>query len=183
MNWKSYAAVSGATVLAGWLASAPPSNAPSSAQSPQTRTPPRPTGAAADAPIDIELQAMRLQARLRPEREYAQPVRDPFRFVPRRAIGAVAEREPDVVAAPLPPAADVVPPAPRVSLSGVAEDQIDGRPLRTAVLSSPTGVLIVREGEEILGYYRVERIESDAVELVAIGSGMTRRLALGASTP
>jgi hypothetical protein len=77
----------------------------------------------------------------------------------------------------------VVPPAPRVSLSGVAEDQIDGRPLRTAVLSSPTGVLIVREGEEILGYYRVDRIESDAVELVAIGSGMTRRLALGASIP
>jgi hypothetical protein len=75
---------------------------------------------------------------------------------------------------------DVSPPAPQLSLSGVAEDEVDGRTARTAILSSPAGVLIVREGEEILGYYRVGRIESEAVELIAVGSGSTRRLTLGA---
>ena len=125
---------------------------------------------------------MRLQARLRPEREYAQPVRDPFRFAPRRAAG-LAERQPAVAAAPPPPPVEVLPPAPRVLLAGVAEDEVDGRTVRTAVLSAPTGVLIVREGEEILGYYRVGRIESDAVELVAIDSGQRRRLTLGVLIP
>ena len=67
MNWKSYAAVSGATVLAGWFASTPPSNAPAGAPAPSAPQP----AAAANAPTDIELQAMRLQARLGAERVYA----------------------------------------------------------------------------------------------------------------
>jgi hypothetical protein len=180
VSWKSYATVSGATLLAGWLASPSPSNAPAGAQA--TRATPSSSSVASES-TDIELQAMRLQARLRPGREYAQPARDPFRFAPRRPAAAVADRQPLIAEATPPPAMDVTPPAPRVSLSGVAEDEVDGRTLRTAVLSSPTGVLIVREGEEILGYYRVGRIESEAVELVAIGSGTTRRLMLGAPTP
>ena len=80
------------------------------------------------------------------------------------------------------PVADAVPPAPRVSLSGIAEDQVDGRTQRTAVLSALGGVLLVREGEEILGYYRVGRIEAEAVELVAVRDGTTTRLTLG-TTP
>lgn len=182
MSWKSYATVSGATLLAGWLASTEPSNAPAGAQATRTPAPPS-SSSIASASTDIELQAMRLQARLRPEREYAQPARDPFRFAPRRQAPAVVGREPLVAGTTPPPPVDVTPPAPQVSLSGVAEDAVDGRTLRTAVLSSPAGVLIVREGEEILGYYRVGRIESEAVELVAIGSGTTRRLTLGAPTP
>jgi hypothetical protein len=179
MSWKSYATVSGATLLAGWLASGQPSNTPAGAQA--TRTPATPSSSSiARASTDIELQAMRLQARLRAEREYTQPARDPFRFAPRRPAAAVGDREPLATEATTPPPVDTTPPAPKVSLSGVAEDAVDGRTLRTAVLSSPAGVLIVREGEEILGYYRVGRIESDAVELVAIGSGTTTRLTLGA---
>ncbi len=184
MTWKSYAVVSGATVLAGWLASAPPSNAPAAARSVQSpATPRRSSPPAAGAPTDIELQAMRLQARLRPEREYAQPGRDPFRFAARRTPGPAAEREEPIAEPPPPPPVNLAPPAPVVSLSGVAEDQVDGRTVRTAVLSSPAGVLLVREGEEILGYYRVGRIESEAVELVPIGQGSPRRLTLGAPTP
>jgi hypothetical protein len=120
---------------------------------------------------------MRLQARLRPEREYPQPMRDPFRFAPRRAPAPRADSDRPVVDVPSPPVA-VAPPAPQVSLSGIAEDQVDGRPVRAAVLSTPAGVLIVREGEEILGFYRVARIEPDAVELVAHGDGATRRISL-----
>jgi hypothetical protein len=60
-------------------------------------------------------------------------------------------------------------PAPVVSLAGIAEDQIDDlsgqRVERTAVLSSPDGVLLVREGDDVLGLYRVVTIDSDAVEL------------------
>jgi hypothetical protein len=173
MHWKSYAAVSGATVLAGWLASAPPSNAPAAVQAPAAqRQPP----ADAHAPTDIEMQAMRLQARLRAERAYAEPGRDPFRFAPRRRPAAVEREQADDAAPAL--VADAVPPAPMVSLSGIAEDLVDGRTQRTAVLSSPAGVLLVREGEQILGYYRVGRIEADAVELISLGDGTVSRLSL-----
>ncbi|MBI3048693.1 MAG: hypothetical protein HYY76_10335 [Acidobacteria bacterium] len=169
MTWKSYAAVSGATVLAGWLASASPSNAPV-----QTEAPSRPQPAPASGTAsDIEQQAMRLQARLRAERGYTEPARDPFRFAPRRAPMVVRERP--VAEAPVEPI-DTAPPAPVVSLSGIAEDRVDGRIERTAVLSSPQGVLLVREGDEILGYYRVARIENEAVELVPLGDGAPRRL-------
>jgi len=179
MNWKSYAVVSGATVFAGWLAAAPPSNAPAGARDAQAPARPAssPTSQTAGAPTDIELQAMRLQARLRAERVYSEPARDPFRFAPRRApAAAVPEREPPIADVPPPAPVDLGPPAPMVSLAGIAEDLIDGRTARTAVLSAPAGVLIVREGDEILGYYRVARIESEAVELVPLGNGAPRRL-------
>lgn len=172
MTWKAYAAVSGATVLAGWLASTEPSNAPAGVQAPTA--PPRPS--ASNGPTDVELQAMRLQARLRPEREYPQPARDPFRFAPRREAPAFDAGEAPAAEPPAP--IDAAPRGPIVSLSGVAEDQVDGRTVRTAVLSSPAGVLLAREGDEILGFYRVERIEPDAVQLVAIGDGASQRLTL-----
>ena len=75
---------------------------------------------------------------------------------------------------------DVGPVAPPVSVAGIAEEQIDGRVERTAILSSPLGVLLVREGEEILGYYRVTRIEGEAVEVVGLADGAPLRLTLGA---
>ena len=56
-----------------------------------------------------------------------------------------------------------------VSLAGIAEDEIDdpggSRIERTAILSTPDGVLLVREGDDVLGLYRVVTIESGAVEL------------------
>ena len=76
MTWKSYAAASGATVLAGWLASTPPvamvENRPA-AQS-------RPSRAAASPSSDIVEQASRLQARIRRETAYVRPQRNPFQF-------------------------------------------------------------------------------------------------------
>jgi hypothetical protein len=186
MTWKSYAAMSGATVLAGWLASTEPSNAPADVSGRASSGPrvargsqtPVTSAAAASSPTDIELQAMRLQARLRTERDYSQPVRDPFRFAPRRAPAPPAQAERPVadVLPPLP--VNLGPPAPQISLSGIAEDQVDGRAVRSAILSTPAGVLIVREGDEILGGYRVGRIESEAVELVPSGGGPATRLAL-----
>lgn len=173
MTWKSYAAVSGATVLAGWLASAPPANAPAGVQPGSGRA----AQSAPDGPSEIELQAMRLQARLRPERAYAEPARDPFRFAPAR--GSLARPESEAAGPePSPVPVETAPAAPVVSLSGIAEDRLEGRTERTAILSSPAGVLLVREGDEILGYYRVARIEAEAVELITLADGTPMRLSL-----
>ncbi|MGH9256278.1 MAG: hypothetical protein ACRD3C_17105 [Vicinamibacterales bacterium] len=175
MTWKSYAAMSGATVVAGWLAASPPSNTPAATAVSQTRSP----RAVTPAENDIEHQAARLQSRLRTAREYAAPRRNPFRFAARTADAPdlAARGVPEASASPV----DLTPAAPQVSLSGIAEEQVDGRAERTAILSSPAGVLLVREGEEILGYYRVTRIESEAVELTAVGDGATRRLTFAPS--
>jgi len=176
MTWKAYAAVSGVTVLAGWLASSPPANAPATTSSPAA------TRRRAQAPgaSDIAEQAERLQVRLRAERNYTAPQRNLFRFEEGGDVdpasvepGVAFEREPAPELAPEAP----VPAPPTLSLSGIAEDQVNGEMSRTAVISAPTGVELVREGDEILGY-RVDRIESEAVELVRVADGTTRRITL-----
>ena len=58
----------------------------------------------------------------------------------------------------------------------VTEDQVELRVERMAILSSPAGVLLVHEGEEVLGKYRVLKIESEAVELLSHADGTTLRL-------
>jgi hypothetical protein len=172
MTWKTYTAVSGATVLAGWLVSTPPSSAPTSTGSTNGQAASRP-----DAPAsDIEREAQRLQGRVRREVEYAQPRRNPFRF----GEGvADADRGGDIPApaSEAPVAVPVVPPPLPVSLSGIAEDQVGQQVERTAILSSPSGVLLVKEGDDIGGGYRIGRVESEAVELVKI-DGTTLRLTL-----
>ena len=174
MTWKSYAAMSGATVLAGWLASSPASNAPASTAASRPPSPRRDAQPASD----IEQQATRLQSRLRAERAYSAPQRNPFRFAAREAADAdIAERA--AIAELSAPPVDLAPSAPAVSVAGIAEEQIDGRVERTAILSSPLGVLLVREGEEILGYYRVTRIEGEAVEVVGLADGVPLRLTMG----
>ena len=183
MTWKAYAAVSGATVLAGWVVSAPP---PSSMPAPRTMAPSRAAQAIASPLSDIEREAARLEARMRREKAYLQPRRDPFRFsdAAERVTAAadpVGEQagtgSPGYAGAPV--AVSAPEPAPLVSLAGIAEDQIDdlnGQHVeRTAVLSAPDGVLLVREGDDVLGLYRVLTIESDAVEL-ARTDGTTLRL-------
>ena len=176
MTWKAYAAVSGVTVLAGWLASSPPAHSPAPTASPA----PAPRGARAPAASDIEEQAERLQVRLRAERSYTAPKRNLFRFEEGGDVdpafvepGTAFDRGPGPEPQPEAPA----PAPPALSLSGIAEDQMNGEINRTAVISAPTGVELVREGDEILGY-RVARVESEAVELVRIADGTTRRITL-----
>lgn len=175
MNWKSTAVVSGATLLAGWLASAPPaptapSAVPSTSQSPQT----------AAAASDIEQQAARLQSRPRQDAaRYGAPERNLFRFGPKEPARAAAPEPKVSAAAPAP--VEIVPqapPPPRVSLSGVASDPDGQRTVRTAILSSPAGVLLVHEGDEVLGQYRVGAIGDDSVDLTRLADGTTLRLAL-----
>ena len=171
MTWKSYAAVSGATVLAGWFASTPPPNAPTHSTSGSASR----SRAATSVSSDIEQQAVRLQSRGRADRPFPESERNPFRFESRAASHREAVIEPRSPEATAPAEA----PRPMVSVSGIAEDQVDGRTERTAILSSPAGILLVHEGEEVLGRYRVVRIESEAVELVGLTTAETLRLPLG----
>ena len=170
MTWKSYAAVSGATVLAGWFASTPPANAPSAgapalAQALSRRGAPAP---------DIEREATRLQGRVRREVAYAQPERNPFRFGATRPTVSAEVDEPEVA---MPGGTSTpAPPPPLLSLSGIAEDQIEQRVERTAIVSAPAGVLFLHEGDDVLGQYRVTRIESEAVVLVKLVDGTLLRL-------
>lgn len=172
MTWKVYAAMSGATVMAGWLASAPPSDAPgtgasASSQATLRRTPPSP---------DIEREALRLQARVRREMAYAEPQRNLFRFGAARPIVS-AEVEAPVAEPPTDRApAAPPPPPPPVSLAGIAEDQFEQRVERMAILSSREGVLLVHEGDDVLGQYRVVKIDAEAVDLVTLVDGSTLRL-------
>lgn len=175
MTWKTYAAVSGATVLAGWMASSQPSNAPAPSASVQRRSAASTAPTAAGA--DIEEQAARLQARLRQDTTYREPARNPFRF----GAGEVTGSAPSPRSEAPPPVETIVPalpPPPPIRLAGIAEDRAGDRVERTAVLSSPSGVLLVHEGDTVLGQYRVARIDADAVELMTLSDSTSIRLTL-----
>ena len=175
MTWKSYAAASGATVLAGWLASSPPENVASGGAVVPSRSSRAAVSAASAS--DIEEQATRLQARIRRETSYARPARNPFRFS-ESVPGAPAIPAPETSNVPEPMAAPLLPPPPTVTLVGMAEDRAEQGSERTAILSSPDGVILVRKGDSVLGLYRVTVIEEEAVELTSVADGSTLRLSL-----
>jgi hypothetical protein len=167
MTWKYYAAMSGAGVLA-WLVAAPPSNIPGRV----TPAQPREAAGVTAAASDIEQQASRLQARLRTEALYREPGRNLFRFSGRRGAQVAAAAAP-VEAAPV-PAAEVAPPPPPVKLSGIAADA----DVRTAILSTPGGIVLARVGDDVIGRYRVSAIDDAGVDLVTIADGVSFRLTL-----
>jgi hypothetical protein len=177
MHWKSYAAASGATVLAGWLASAPPAAVSEN----RAVSVPRARRAVATAPSsDIAEQAARLQARVRREMAYTRPQRNLFQFDAERPA-VVASTAPEAVRVPVEAPARVLQPAVAITLAGLAEDAADQGGGRTAILSSSAGVLLVRTGDDVLGQYRVGVIEAESVELVSVADGSTLRLSLAGS--
>ena len=74
---------------------------------------------------------------------------------------------------PAPPAIDD-PPEPELVLVGLAEEGST----RTAMLGSGEELLMATEGQTIIGRYRVAKVGPDAVELVDLATGATRRLFL-----
>lgn len=115
-------------------------------------------------------EVARLHDRLRPTTP-PRLARNPFRFsvVRPRTPVAAPEREP------------VVPPAvaalPVMRLVGIAESAAD-HPDRTAIISTSSDLLLVKEGDSATPRYRVEKIGADVVELSDSTDGTTRRLAL-----
>lgn len=152
MTWKSTAAVSGAGLLATWLASYPPANAPAPAVAPVTPV--------ATSGADIQQEAMRLQQKVRGVIEYEAPTRNPFRFTAPASRSAAAPA-PDRVAS-----IDPAPARPDMTLTGVAIDTASGQEVRTAILGTPSGLVFATVGEEVAGH-RVSAIAEDAVQLTA----------------
>src|SRR5688572_30568144 len=150
MTWKAYTAVSGATLIATYLFSAPPTIAPG-------RAPAR-VGNTAVAPspsINIEEQAARLVARVREDTEYHAPSRNPFRFGAAR-VAAPVVRAPEPVDVPPAVTAPQAPPPLPIRLTGISTITVDGQRQRTAVLITLEGVVTAREGE-MVGPFRVVR--------------------------
>ena len=133
---------------------------------------PRLPVAIAPAPIDLRGAALtseieRLHDRLRPT---ATPDhgRNLFQFSQPRAQAApvVAVEAPAILVAP--------PVEPLFKLIGIAEDA----GVRTAILSSSSQLLMVKDGDVVASRYRVTAISTDAIELAEIADGHVLRLAL-----
>lgn len=167
MDWKTTAVMSGIGLAATWMASAPPVPP----RAPVGSTPQAPVAQAAESPIEREaaLLARGLDFQARP----GPPSRNPFRFGARPAAPAPAPT-PNAVA---PAAPVVVAASPAFSLAGIATDEIDGAPVRTAILSGPAGIVLARAGDAVSGYL-VEAVEADAVALTPAGGGTPIRLSL-----
>jgi len=140
---------------------------------------PSAAGSAARAPNDAAGDALsreiaRLQRRQPPP---ALPVRgrDVFRFAPPPA--ARADRAVPVVL-PTPAERPLTLPRPALKLIGVAEETASGNPVRTAIISAPDQLYVVREGERVTARFDVQRISPDVVELVDTVDASAVRLAL-----
>jgi hypothetical protein len=171
MTWKLYAVVSAGAFAATYLVSSPAKDVVRPVSSAASAS----ASASAQRPIaasEIEQLADGLHVRLRTD-SYRTPGRDLFRFQSRPAPAVVRPAPKPVVEPPAPPPP---PPLPPLSLSGVAVDIVNGVPQRSAVLSAPSNVLIVREGESVAGLYKVLSIGDDSVELEAIADGSRRTL-------
>jgi hypothetical protein len=170
MTWKLYAVVSAGAFVATYLVSSPHTEL---AQSSASASAPR---SARQTTAETEIQALAdsLQVRRRSDATYRAPGRDPFRFQTKVQAPPAFVPPPQLVENVSAPA----PAPPVLNLSGIASDVVDGKPQRSAVLSAPAGVLIVREGESVAGLYTVITIGEDSIELEATADGSRRTLRL-----
>jgi hypothetical protein len=166
MNWKSTVLVSGAGLLATWLA-----NVPAPAPARQAATPAA-SPATAQVRVSDEIQQLadRLERRSVVGAQSDVAARNPFQFgrAPRPS-----RSEPPPTLAPV--AADV-PQAtePVWHLSGVAMDLVGEQEVWTAILSLPSGLVLARGGDTLPDGWNVSAIGAESVTLIRTdGSTMT----------
>ena len=167
----------GCAVAAAWLLSGSglPVDTSVGAANPQAAAP----AVVALEPVPV-VQMERLITAARPQ---PSSKRDPFRFAHTpRHVGSDTAADPigtgalhEEVAA-LPEQAD--PLRPELRLIGLAEDTSSGSVVRTAVITAPNQVYLVREGEQIALRFLVDRIGADAVQLRDLANDGTIVLAL-----
>jgi hypothetical protein len=142
---------------------------------------PVPAGAGADraaivsAPVDDGLadrarHLSELQASPRPP---VSVKRNPFAFASLHRVASAPVVRTDDAETAVPEAARA-----DLTLSGIAEDQVAGAPVRTAVLVAAGKLLFAREGDRVLSRYVVVRIAADAVQLNDAERGGVFTLAL-----
>ena len=171
MQWKrtlTLVAAGGAAIA--WLAGAATSNR----EIPPPIILPHPTIDAQSA--DLAKEIARLHDRLRPDAPPRQPARNLFAFhtPPRRIVAPIAPT-------PAPAVSEAAPatlPQPPLQLAGIAEDAGPDGPVRTAIISTPGQLFLVKAGDPVTSRYRVARVAADVVELTDAIDGSTRRLAL-----
>jgi len=118
--------------------------------------------------LGVQSQAARLRQRLAVAPAPRAPIRNPFTFAAREPVAVTAR--PQALAMP------VAPPLPELELVllGVAEEGS----ARTAMIGSGDELLMATEGQTLAGRYRVAKVSADAIELVDLVTGATRRLFL-----
>jgi hypothetical protein len=158
--------------LAAWLAAAMTSDQRDRAPRPAERN------AAADARSEtLAAEVARLHDRLRPTAEPREPARNLFQFTAvRPRPPAPAPKAALSEAAPVAPVA--LPPPPPFKLIGIAEEAGKTGPVRTAIVSGPGQLFLVKEGQNVTLRYQVIKISADVVELQDLGDKTTLRLAL-----
>jgi hypothetical protein len=172
MNVKRTAMIGVAAVaLAVWISAATTSNV-------RTVVPVVPAKASVvdKSGAELAVEVKRLHERLRPS---DTPVhsRDLFRYAGKGSASATAV----VTAAPPAPAVQEQAFAPLVAplkLEGLAEDQGDQGPVRTAIISGFGDIFLVKVGDSVTSRYRVAKISPDAVELTDLSNNTPLRLAL-----
>lgn len=103
--------------------------------------------------------------------------RDLFRFTPRAPRRSVVAPPAAVAeAAPVAPAAEPIRPA--FSLIGIAEDLTPEGVVRTAIISGPGDVFLVKVGDTFRAQYRVDQVSGDAVQVIDTATGASTTLAL-----
>jgi hypothetical protein len=123
----------------------------------------------------LAAEVARLHERLRPDATPRQPARNLFAFTARAAAPAPIAPRPALSEAAV--QIPIAPPPP-FKLIGVAEDAGPGGLVRTAIVSAPGQVFLVKEGDTIATRFRVLKISADVVELTDTGDASTLRLAL-----
>jgi hypothetical protein len=164
-------ALLGVAVLA-WLAvanrSAPPPVVPPAALT------------AAAAPVvrdigDLERAARHREGRGPTPTALIAPRRNPFEFAVVRPRPAPPPKPAEAAAALAALAPLVLPPAP-VTLVGLVDRNVDGRPVRIAVLSFGGRLHYVEAGNRLGAAYEVVAVGPNAVDLLALDTNTTRRL-------
>jgi len=163
----------GVSVMMAWLASATSvSHYPQPLRIPKSSADGQELGAIA---ADVQSQALRLKQRLAAAPAPQAPLRNPFEF------GARIERR-RALAPPGPPAEPAPAPvdmAPPLALIGVAEQNTPKGLVRTAMIGQLDGQFVmVTEGEEVAGRYKVIAVGPDTVELKDAVDGSIRRLVM-----
>jgi hypothetical protein len=153
-------------LLAAWLASAAGVGRPSI---PPVASP-LPEAVQLDAlASDVQSQALRLRQRLAAAPAPRATIRNPFEFVAVEPPPSASIRTPAPSAPPI-----LAPPEPNLVLIGVAEEGTT----RTAMIESGDELVMAIEGQTIVSRYRVARVGADAIELIDLVTGTTRRLFL-----
>lgn len=124
---------------------------------------------------DVQQQSRRLKERIASGPPIPRPQRNPFEFRTSRAP-AQAARRPEGTAGH---AALAAPAGPDLSLIGVAAHQRPDGLVRTAMIATGAGELIMAvAGDVVVGRFTVRSVGADSADLVDPNTGATLRLRL-----